>query len=45
MIIKKTYRKTIDVGVDFRINFLVFEAADAGNFIGSSVPFMESNNK
>ena len=24
---------TIDVGVDFRINFLVFEAADAGNFI------------
>ncbi|MBD2313018.1 type I-D CRISPR-associated helicase Cas3' [Desertifilum sp. FACHB-1129] len=24
---------TIDVGVDFKINFLVFEAADAGNFI------------
>ncbi len=24
---------TIDVGVDFRINFLVFEASDAGNFI------------
>jgi CRISPR-associated endonuclease/helicase Cas3 len=24
---------TIDVGVDFRINFLIFEAADAGNFI------------
>ncbi|HBE16639.1 MAG TPA: type I-D CRISPR-associated helicase Cas3' [Cyanobacteria bacterium UBA11149] len=24
---------TIDVGVDFQINFLVFEAADAGNFI------------
>ncbi|MDM9582225.1 type I-D CRISPR-associated helicase Cas3' [Nostoc sp. GT001] len=24
---------TIDVGVDFRINFLVFEGADAGNFI------------
>ncbi|MEB3182481.1 MAG: type I-D CRISPR-associated helicase Cas3' [Nostocaceae cyanobacterium] len=24
---------TIDVGVDFRINFLVFEATDAGNFI------------
>ncbi|MEG4634759.1 type I-D CRISPR-associated helicase Cas3' [Microcoleus sp. AR_TQ3_B6] len=24
---------TIDVGVDFRINFLVFEAADAGNFM------------
>lgn len=24
---------TIDVGVDFRINFLVFEAADAGNFV------------
>lgn len=24
---------TIDVGVDFRINLLVFEAADAGNFI------------
>ncbi len=24
---------TIDVGVDFRINFLVFEAADVGNFI------------
>jgi CRISPR-associated endonuclease/helicase Cas3 len=24
---------TIDVGVDFKINFLIFEAADAGNFI------------
>jgi CRISPR-associated endonuclease/helicase Cas3 len=24
---------TIDVGVDFKINFLVFEGADAGNFI------------
>jgi CRISPR-associated endonuclease/helicase Cas3 len=24
---------TIDVGVDFRINFLVFEGADSGNFI------------
>jgi len=24
---------TIDVGVDFKINFLVFEASDAGNFI------------
>jgi CRISPR-associated endonuclease/helicase Cas3 len=24
---------TIDVGVDFKINFLVFEAADGGNFI------------
>lgn len=24
---------TIDVGVDFKINFLVFESADAGNFI------------
>jgi len=24
---------TIDVGVDFRINFLIFEAADAGNFV------------
>ncbi|MGI0494990.1 type I-D CRISPR-associated helicase Cas3' [Alkalinema pantanalense CENA528] len=24
---------TIDVGVDFQINFLIFEAADAGNFI------------
>ncbi len=24
---------TIDVGVDFQINFLVFEASDAGNFI------------
>lgn len=24
---------TVDVGVDFRINFLIFEAADAGNFI------------
>jgi CRISPR-associated endonuclease/helicase Cas3 len=24
---------TIDVGVDFSINFLIFEAADAGNFI------------
>jgi CRISPR-associated endonuclease/helicase Cas3 len=24
---------TIDVGVDFKINFLVFEAADAGNFV------------
>lgn len=24
---------TIDVGVDFKINFLVFEAADAGNFM------------
>jgi CRISPR-associated endonuclease/helicase Cas3 len=24
---------TIDVGVDFRINLLVFEAADAGNFL------------
>lgn len=24
---------TIDVGVDFRINFLIFETADAGNFI------------
>lgn len=24
---------TIDVGVDFRINFLVFEASDAGNFV------------
>lgn len=24
---------TIDVGIDFRINFLIFEAADAGNFI------------
>lgn len=24
---------TIDVGVDFRINFLIFEASDAGNFI------------
>jgi CRISPR-associated endonuclease/helicase Cas3 len=24
---------TIDVGVDFKLNFLVFEAADAGNFI------------
>jgi CRISPR-associated endonuclease/helicase Cas3 len=24
---------TIDVGVDFKINFLVFEAADSGNFI------------
>ncbi|MBP0027887.1 type I-D CRISPR-associated helicase Cas3' [Roseofilum sp. Guam] len=24
---------TIDVGVDFKINFLLFEAADAGNFI------------
>lgn len=24
---------TIDVGVDFKINFLVFEAANAGNFI------------
>jgi CRISPR-associated endonuclease/helicase Cas3 len=24
---------TIDVGVDFRINFLIFEAADSGNFI------------
>ncbi|MBV6627603.1 MAG: type I-D CRISPR-associated helicase Cas3' [Rivularia sp. (in: Bacteria)] len=24
---------TIDVGVDFKINFLIFESADAGNFI------------
>jgi CRISPR-associated endonuclease/helicase Cas3 len=24
---------TIDVGVDFQINFLIFESADAGNFI------------
>jgi CRISPR-associated endonuclease/helicase Cas3 len=24
---------TIDVGVDFKINFLIFEASDAGNFI------------
>lgn len=24
---------TIDVGVDFRINFLIFESSDAGNFI------------
>ena len=24
---------TIDVGVDFKINFLIFEAADGGNFI------------
>ncbi|NET32736.1 MAG: type I-D CRISPR-associated helicase Cas3' [Cyanothece sp. SIO1E1] len=24
---------TIDIGVDFRINFLLFESADAGNFI------------
>lgn len=24
---------TIDVGVDFKINFLVFEASDAGNFV------------
>ncbi|MFM6191869.1 type I-D CRISPR-associated helicase Cas3' [Planktothrix sp.] len=24
---------TIDIGVDFNINFLIFEAADAGNFI------------
>jgi len=24
---------TIDVGVDFRINYLIFESADAGNFI------------
>jgi len=24
---------TIDVGVDFKINFLMFEAADAGNFV------------
>ena len=24
---------TIDVGVDFRINFLIFEASDSGNFI------------
>jgi len=24
---------TIDVGVDFKINFLIFESADSGNFI------------
>jgi len=24
---------TIDVGVDFKINFLIFESSDAGNFI------------
>ena len=24
---------TIDVGVDFKINFLIFESADAGNFV------------
>ncbi len=24
---------TIDIGVDFKINFLIFEASDAGNFI------------
>ncbi|NEQ39722.1 MAG: hypothetical protein F6K40_27110 [Okeania sp. SIO3I5] len=24
---------TIDVGVDFKINFLLFESADSGNFI------------